>query len=209
MADADDIWAEIKALLRWTAIVFGAPVDLAQQETMPRREAERLRRWLAVLEAMARALLLALAARLPRPAPSASSKPRRSRDSREMDKSRFETNESRPETDESQDSQRWTGVSFPALPRPPRPRTRTDGGTHRTVVWTEGLARRFEAVIRVAENPEAYARRLARRLRAEPAAAPRLLRAPGLRERWLPRETLEAAQAEGRRALAAFQPDTG
>ncbi len=217
MTTADDILCELKVLVRWAAVAFGAPLDLWARETMPRREAERLRGWLGALEAVARALLLALAAGLPKPELSTPRTPRPSGDSRESIESDREMDRSRPETDEFQDSEdsedsgRWRGVVFAALPRPARSRARgEDAGRGRSFVWSRSLARRLEAVIRVAENPEAYARRLARRLHATPAAVGRRLLAERSQRRpGLPQQAIEAARGVGWRALERIAPDTG
>src|SRR5690606_12984261 len=81
----------------------------------------------------------------------------------------------------------------------------------RRFVFTRALAYRFEALIRVAEAPEAHARRLARRLRAEPGLAARLLVPPRACAAGPPLfgDVVEDALAEARAAPAAFAADTG
>jgi hypothetical protein len=71
MTDAGDgtMWDELKALLRAVAAIFGDPVSLWNDQALPRGEALALRGWRRALEAAARALLLVMAARLPRPRP--------------------------------------------------------------------------------------------------------------------------------------------
>jgi hypothetical protein len=204
MTNAEDLWEELKALLRDVGAIFGDPASLWSERVLPRGEALSLRGWLAALEAAARALLLVMAARLPRPEPG----PHVARRARPpAGAARPEPpHEDAPDT-ETPGSERWAGVVFRALPpkggRPGRP------APARRFVSCRTLARRFEALIRVAEAPEAYARRLARRLYGSPALAARVLGPPPARGGRPPPwgDLPEAARTHAVAAAAAF--DTG
>jgi hypothetical protein len=188
-----------------TAQIFGEPALLLADVVLPRREGRRLMAWLAALESLARALLLVMAARLPRPAP-AKARPRRTRGSgAALD----QNTEEHPPSAEPPGSELWAGVVFHAAPRrrggPRGPET-----PPRRFLPARALAYRFEALIRVAETPEPFARRLARRLWAEPALAADVLRGPdgeGGPPPW--DDLIGAARAQARAAAPVFSPDTG
>jgi hypothetical protein len=57
-------------LLKSLAAIFGCPGEIAREGCLDRAAALALRAWLGALEAMARALLVSLAAALPRCEPS-------------------------------------------------------------------------------------------------------------------------------------------
>src|SRR5690606_3870320 len=106
-----------KGLVRLMAAVFGAPADLLAEGAVSRREGALIRSWLEALEGIARALLLAMAARLPRSAPSRGGRrpPRRKVGAPDT---ALADGESRPDAlpdDELPDSERWAGVVFRAL----------------------------------------------------------------------------------------------
>jgi hypothetical protein len=175
-------WAELGVLIRQTAGMFGTPGEIAEERAAPRQVVRLLSLWLGALEAMARALLVRLALGLPRPASPRSRM--RSTDAHRAGAGR----EPPPGGDAILESERWAGVWFTGVPRRPsadgQGSGRADakapvstGGAPR-LAWTAPVARRFEALIRVAEAPERYARRIARRLAIDKQAARRILRPP-------------------------------
>jgi hypothetical protein len=115
-----------------------------------------------------------------------------------------------PATDDPTASERWRGVWFRYASRVARrpaareSRRERDGAIPRQFVESALLALRFEALIRTAESPERYARRLAWRLADGRATEQRLLRPlPRKGSAGLPRDDVEAAQAEARLAAPA------
>jgi hypothetical protein len=107
------------------------------------------------------------------------------------------------------ESEHWAGVVFRMAPGVRIP-SRSGAPSARRFLPTRSLALRFEALIRVAANPEPYARRLARRLQAAPALAARVLRRPRDEGRAPPWDDLvEDAQALARTALRVPAPRTG
>jgi hypothetical protein len=202
----DPLWEELKKSLRDAARIWGAPRDLWGEHVLPRADTRLLRGWLAALETIARALLMIMAVRLPDLPPERS--PRRvcgrpkqtSVAPRCSPRGLF-----RP--GEPYDSDRWAGVAFRIAPNAG---SGERGAGRRTPAsrfdFVHGLALRFEALIRVAENPRPYARRLARRLRAEPGLAAVILSPAenprGANRGWRPlaelvEEALSAARAIG------------
>jgi hypothetical protein len=162
-------FADLAQLLRWVAALFGEPAEILDELVLEPRRGARLRGWLRALEAIARALLVlaAVDGPAPRPVPF---RPRAPRPFLHDD----------PLTDEVDEpgSERWAGVAFRLVP--PRPGAPSDAARGRPAgcVLTRPLAFRLEALIRVAEAPERYARRLARRLARAPGLAGRMLRRP-------------------------------
>ncbi|NIR58625.1 MAG: hypothetical protein GWO02_03455, partial [Gammaproteobacteria bacterium] len=152
------LWDALKALVRLFAQLFGQPADLLEEGAMRRAEARLVSGWLRGLERVARALLLVMAAGLPKPAPG---RARRGRRAPVTIPPKDETpSDLRPP--DTPPSEAWAGVAFRALP----PDSSGPSGPHRsrTLVLVRGYAYRIEAIIRVAEAPMPFARRLARRL---------------------------------------------
>jgi hypothetical protein len=212
MTDAAEqtMWEELKALLRALGAIFGDPARLCGEGVLPRGEALSLRGWLAALEAIARAFLLVMAARLPRSEPRPARTVRAAADAERAGPGAAEAPDPAAEAPDAEmtDSERWAGVAFRVLPAPSAPSG--PRAPLQRFVGGRSLAYRFEALIRVAEAPEAYARRLARRLYASPALVARVLEPPGRRsgERAPPWGDLrEEARARALAAAAAF--DTG
>jgi hypothetical protein len=211
MTDADDktLWLDLKALLRVVGAIFGGPVDLWEQAAVEQRAARLLRAWLRALERIARALLLAMAARLPAdakprtPLGRAASRPRGAA-APQSDLPR--AGDAPPETPPPE---QWAGVAFRVLP--PAAGSGAPSGAPHHFVFIRALAFRFEALIRVARSPEPYARRLARRLRATPGLAERVLRpGPACDDRPAPCEELaDLASALAWAAVGALTPETG
>jgi hypothetical protein len=216
--DADTAWPGFAQRLRWMAAVFGAPADLAADGVLARADVQRLRAWLGALETLARALLVRLAAEIAPRLPAV--RVRRGRSAALAPATTVVESASddllalfvvRAVDD---DSSAWRGVAFRHLPPVARRADRRCSACARPsrFVETLGCARRFEALIRVAEAPERYARRLARRLVARPDAAGRVLtplKANG--PAWLPRAAVRAAQDAARTAVhggSALRADT-
>ncbi|HYD86163.1 MAG TPA: hypothetical protein VEA80_01695 [Vitreimonas sp.] len=169
-----EFWRIAEAFLQLLHNLFGAPEDIAAQHTLTRAAHTLLSSWLSAGEAMLRRLLLIEAAAYPSPA-----SPRTRRGHKRVRKLMSFT----PDKPEE-----WR-VSFAAFYGPSASR-RPASGREMTGQGGEAparlggfasawpLAERFEAMIRVFNAPQAYARRLARRLRADPGCAGRILRAP-------------------------------
>lgn len=200
-------WDGLKDLLRWTAILFGQPSDLLHEELAPRTRALGIRSWLWGLEAIVRGLLLLMAAELPKPDPRPPRPTRRVR-AAPVDPP---ANDAWPYDLESQ---RWTGVAFTYLPptlRAGPARKRRRRLVPKSRYGTYALAFRFEALIRVAENPEPYAARMARRLHRNPGRIARVLSPPPERYASLsmPRADVADVQRCADRVRDAFHADTG
>jgi hypothetical protein len=165
------IWNEAEALaafkgrLKLAAGLFGAPAELVRAGALERAAARTLRTWIRLLEVMACALLLRLAARLAGRAAqtgpsgggwcgggSGDPPPWSSRGIDVTDA----------------DSGRWRGVAFrlPGARSPSAPADRSPPPRRAPAPspWVEclPLALRLEALIRVGEHPERYAARIAR-----------------------------------------------
>jgi hypothetical protein len=201
----DTFWEALKDLLHGFAGLFGEPAALFALHAVPRRQGQLIRAWLAALEAIARGLLLMAAAALPASAVAPRHRPagrapirRRPRPAAAVDD---------PSADDVS-SERWAGVAFRALSSSGSG-SRGTSREPRRFIATAPLALRFEALLRVAEAPEPFARRLARRLRAAPALASRLLRPPPPTDhRSVPGEEVKEVLAAAAPAAGAFQPDT-
>jgi hypothetical protein len=207
MTDAPEapLWRELKTILRLAAQIFGEPAALLEDLVLPRRDARLLRAWLSALEAIARALLAAMALRLPKPTPS------HHRTRRHDDAPQVIT----PSTEAATlaappDSERWAGVAFRIAPRTGESRPGGRRGAWR-YLFVRSLAYRFEALIRVAEAPGPYARRLARRLSFEPELLAGILRRPP-REPGRPSlydDLIDEAFAAAGAAVGPPAPDSG
>lgn len=158
-----DIWQHAKEILRGLVALYGAPAELAAMGVLTPKQHGEVLVWLRPVEAIVRLLLLVAAAARPRPKLRAPARPH--------------PRVRRVAPQDREDSESWHVVFrvFPPAPRP-RPRagrTRASGlrdapgtiaGTIAGLPSPWPLAERLEAVIRVLENPEPYARRLAARL---------------------------------------------
>ncbi len=200
-------WDALKDLVRWTVTLFGQPSDLLREELAPRTRALLIRSWLWGLEAIVRGLLLLMAAELPKPDPSP---PRPTRPQRKapVDPPRDYTSPYEVE------SQHWTGVAFASVPPASRAgvaRTRRRRLVPKRFFSTFALAFRFEALIRVAEDPQPHAARLARRLYRDPRRITRVLRPPPERyaSRSMPRGAVDDVQRYADGVRGAFYADTG
>ena len=181
--DRDTAWSDVAERLRWLTVLFGHPVEILHGVRLAPRDARILRGWLAGLEALVRALLLMLAAEIdPPPRPPAA--PQRA-------KHPAQPPPAAADALAEPDSARWRGVAFRTFPRPNHAspaarrrhsqslRGRAGAGGGPRPVDAAPLAKRFEALFRVADAPERHARRLALRLSRRPGRDhPRLLRPP-------------------------------
>jgi hypothetical protein len=208
MTDASEtpLWDELKALLRALAAIFGDPASLRDDGAILRGDGLALRTWLRALESVARSLLLIAAARLPRPAPVPSRPGGTASRSRPIGPYPDDMPPAEPAG-----SERWADVAFRSL----LPRRGPHGARARAeqtrFLFTRPLACRFEALIRVAEAPLPYARRLARRLHAQPTLAARLLSRQESRGGRPPpcRDLAEEALSHASIAARVFAPETG
>jgi hypothetical protein len=184
--------------------LFGAPEQIAAQHALDTKTRKLLLQWLRTGEAIIRQLLLIEASALdPLPPP----RPRRTRKPRTRRLVHFHAD--KPED--------WR-VSFRIFHLPPRrggsvEPSETKGDVPRTLSGASGdegfhnpwpIAERAEALLRAFNDPIPYARRLARRLRAEPRRAKALTTLPPNWERCLfdAYEFREAASAK----LKHFEP---
>src|SRR5690606_38102768 len=103
-------------LLRLATEIFGEPAALLEERVLPRAQALVLRGWIDALEAVARALLAALAARLPAPAQRRTARVKR-RPAQPTPPSEDLSAEDWPTLERPADSARWAGVVFRLAPR--------------------------------------------------------------------------------------------
>jgi hypothetical protein len=211
MTNAATTWDELKDLLRWFAAIFGQPKDLYEDQVVRKKHGLLIRGWIAGLEAIARALLMAMAAALPKPEATPRPPKRRAKTKRAARAPHPAASDIAVGVIEAPDSELWADVSFVLVPKKRSGRVkRSARGKPSGLMKTRPLAYRLEALIRVAERPEHYARRLAVRLYAEPNLAFRLLRQPApIGCESFPREEVGRAQAHGWMAYDAFTANTG
>ncbi|PZO48013.1 MAG: hypothetical protein DCF16_17000 [Alphaproteobacteria bacterium] len=169
------LWRIAEAFLHTLYNLFGAPEDVARQHTLTRAPYLLLREWLRAGEAVMRKLLLIEAAAYPK---SAKRPARRAAHKHESRAIGFDHD--KPED--------WR-VAFSCFLGPPASSPAYTGAGRRDAggprdnalhnfhsAWP--LAERYEALIRVFNDPAPYARRLAARLHARPRAADAVLKHP-------------------------------
>ena len=185
------LWEAARYALRWLVQMFGSPVEIAELGVLAPREHSDMLSWLRPLEGLVRALLLIMAAEAARVENRGPSRRAPQRPARHVV-------EQNPERSED-----WR-VSFRAMrgnARPSRPRRQTT----RAIPSAWPIAERLEAVIRVLENPKAYARRLAVRLNTRRDRVDRMLaRPPEPAPRRPGAWALQAAHSQAIAAVAAF-----
>lgn len=133
--------------------LFGNPEDVAAKHTLTKKPYQLLASWLRCAEAMLRRLLLIEAAAFPKPntRPLLWAKRPRTRTLRYF---------------QAEKPEDWR-VSFRCFDPPAlAARRKRRGKTEKRFYSAWPLAERYEALLRVFENPEPFARRLARRLHA-------------------------------------------
>jgi hypothetical protein len=183
------VWRIAEAFMHALCGLFGNPEDVAAEDTLSAKTHALLRDWIRAGEAILRKLLLIEAAALPS-APRGALTPSRRRTPRKR-KLMYFTHD-KPE--------KWR-VSFRYLPSSPAcggsaERSEAKGDVTRAPSDAFGvssparggdkirfhsawpLAERYEALVRVFNNPAPYAARLAKRLRAKPQNAAAMLRDP-------------------------------
>lgn len=179
------LWRVAEAFLQTLHMLFGAPEDVARQAALFGKAHGQLASWIRCAEAMLRALLLMEAAALPKPGARPPVRRARQRVRRAV--------AFWPDKPED-----WA-VSFRVLhlehTRPPRPAPSLAGAPRKRLSADERwaienlsgpqtvrdawpLALRYEALIRVFNEPAPFAARLARRLHAAPHRRREVLRAP-------------------------------
>jgi hypothetical protein len=154
-------------------LAWGNPQDVAALPFLTSKIHELLASWIRVGEALMRHMLLLEAAALGAPAPSPAQQRRKPPRQRKL----VEFYPEKPED--------WR-VSFACVAamdrrRPRRPIPVHAGETpavHNSFHTAWPLALRYEALVRAFNDPQAYARRLARHLHAHPELVEPLLRAP-------------------------------
>ncbi|MEZ6022576.1 MAG: hypothetical protein R3C16_03985 [Hyphomonadaceae bacterium] len=162
------LWLIAQTFLGVLHMLFGAPEDVAARHTLTRAAHTLMASWLRVGEALMRRLLLIEAAALP---PSAPRTPRTRAHTRTRQAMSFAADA--PET--------WRAC-FACMDRrrPAGMRRSRLAGRRRSMrlasAWP--LAERYEALIRVFNQPAPYAHRLARTLHAAPQRRGCVLRAP-------------------------------
>lgn len=185
------LWRVASALLHTLFALFGGPEKLAAKHTLTASAYKLTCDWLRSAEALMRKLLFIEASAYP------ATPPRMRRKKHTRIRRAIVSNPDAPET--------WR-VSFRAV-APQRERcnakrlTRTASSVFYTA-WP--LAERFEALIRVHNDPTPYAKRLARRLYAEPQLIPRVLRAPDQLAQRIPEEADAQIEAHCARATPRF-----
>lgn len=195
----DSAWAHLRHLAKFLLGLFGDPAALAARLMLTRGFRQDLLGWLAPLEAVARRLLAAEAAKLPAPnAPGPRAPIGRIAN----------TLADKPQAELGEDSAAWRVVFNLGLRRAGAPPSTKLAGRGAPLRFNAlSLARRVEALCRVLEDRAACVRKLAARLhgdvrRARKAYAP--YRFPAMAVGGL----LQFAQDEAERALAPLCADT-
>jgi len=164
------LWRIAEAFLHTLYNVFGAPEDVARQHTFTREPHQLLLKWIRAGEALIRRLLLIEAASYPKPNTRPLLHIKRPRKRRVMG-----FDHDKPE--EWRVSFRCFAVSCPRQRSRTRPvRTNPYGLPSFHSAWP--LAERYEALIRVFNDPAPYARRLAAKLHATSHRARELIAYP-------------------------------
>ncbi len=182
------LWRVAEAFLHLLHSLFGAPEDVAREHTLSRAAYALMLSWLRVGEALLRRLLLIEAAAFEHPAPSRARAPRQ-RQRRLMHFTADNPEDWRVSFHCSSSSPANSGGS--AEPRSGKAKGRvlapsdalgvfspTRGGDKKRFHSAWPIAERYEALLRVFNAPYAYARRLARRLHANPRQLDTVLREP-------------------------------
>lgn len=193
------LWRIAEAFMRTLASLFGDPADIAMGVAITKHARDLMTGWLRVAEAMLRRLLLVEAAAitdLPTP------RPRRAHKLRQ--RAVMLADADKPET--------WR-VSFRCFPARRKPRIASAARRRLRNALPDGyllnaapIARRYEALIRVFNDPAPFARRLALRLRQIPDRVSELFRAPADAVHKLGEEALSALTSAASQAACA--PDS-
>lgn len=170
------LWRIAEAFMHTLCNVFGNPEDLAAQATLSKRMYALTLSWLAAAEAVMRRLLLIEAAAFAGVAPpptrrhASNMPPVRTPRPRKLRTFTADKPEEWRVSFRSMDRRRLAGQHRCMPARTP--------AVHRRLHSPWPLAQRYEALLRAYNDPIPYARRLARRLRAEPYRFEDVLQAP-------------------------------
>jgi hypothetical protein len=189
-----DLWQTARDFLNLLFNLFGGPEDIAFRHTLTTKPHRLLRDWIRAGEAFMRRLLLIEASFFPKPNTRPLLRPLRKRVRKLM---HFE----------AEQPEHWR-VSFRCLIA----ERRLPAGKHRSrsapsrfhSAWP--LAERYEALLRVFNNPAPYARRLARRLYATPHRVRELTAHPESAPGCVGAVAFERAGAECKQASKRFEP---
>jgi hypothetical protein len=188
------LWRSAGAFLATLYALFGSASEVAESHTLTSKARALMLAWLGAGEALVRRLLLIEASLYMREELPAT----RERQPRERDRKRIAFDPAKPEE--------WR-VAFRFCLDRRRPRRRDAGGPRQRAparfhsAWP--LAERYEALIRAYNDPAPYARRLARRLYAEPRRAAALIAYTPPSK--VSREGFEDTQTAAERAQAHFR----
>lgn len=183
------LWVAARAFIVGFINLFGAPEDIAAEHTLLKPARDLLLSWLRVGEALLRQLLLIEASVYPKPNTRPLLHETRQRERRAIG---FEAHKpedwrvsfrcflsSSPACGGSAEQREAKGDVAQLAPSDAfGVSSPTRGGDKRHFYSAWPLAERAEAMLRVFNNPEPYARRLARRLHATPHRAAALTRHP-------------------------------
>lgn len=164
--------------------LFGAPEDVAADHTLTRAAHTLMASWLRCAEAMLRRLLLIEASAFPKPNTRPLLHEKRKRTRREMSFTAGNPEAWRvsfrcfASMQRQRPRRRKPAPAVRKIQLDRRDRWHQDRWTRPTFASAWPLAERYEAILRVFNNPEPYARRLARRLHATPHRIREALRAP-------------------------------
>jgi hypothetical protein len=171
------LWRVAQAFLNTLYNLFGAPEDVAFQHTYTAKAHRQLAQWLRCAEAMLRRLLLIEASAYAGAANASAPHQQKRQRVRKL----HEFTHDKPEAwrvsfrcfafpllRQAQHDAGGDAAGLSKAKRPDRQRFRS--------AWP--LAERYEAILRVFNDPTPYAQRLSRRLRATPKRLHEILRAP-------------------------------
>ncbi len=190
------LWRAARMFLEWLHVLFGAPEDVARQHTFVRAHHTRLSQWLACAEAMLRRLLLIEASAYPKPNTRPLLHPStllgRKRVPRRVEfwpdkpqdwRVSFRVLHLDRRRRAGERARRCTAGAGEDAGGPSKPISHEDRWSYENfkgVTFADAwpLALRYEACLRVFNDPAPYARRLSRRLHATPHRRAEALRAP-------------------------------
>ncbi|PZO46497.1 MAG: hypothetical protein DCF16_18900 [Alphaproteobacteria bacterium] len=211
------LWRAAGAFLETLFNLFGAPERLAARHTILGPEHKHILNWLRCAEALMRRLLFIEASHYPKPNIRPLLYAKRARKRRTMEfwpdrpeqwRVSFRVFPSSPAHSGGSAERRSRKAKGPLAPSDRFAISSSARGGDVTFHSAWPLAERFEALLRVHNNPAPYARRLSRRLHARPHLAAVIVRAPHeLQHRIAPAAHAEIESLiEGRRR--SLTPDT-
>ncbi|MGD9980608.1 MAG: hypothetical protein AB7H66_02525 [Hyphomonadaceae bacterium] len=204
------LWAMARTFLVTFFALFGSPQQLAEKHTLTGKAYKLTLDWLRAGEALLRRLLLIEAAHYDKPNLRPLLHERRARVRRAIT--------FYPDQPEAWRVSFRMFVTSRRAPRPPLAKRPEKPRLSREERWCSehwprptfhsawSLAERVEAMLRVFNNPEPYAKRLARRLHATPHRARALLRHPANAPGLIGSESFAATAAPCDEARRRFEP---